>query len=113
MKLRTKCVSCKKMINFNESVRTRPDLEIIKGESFLLNCDLCGSNQNTHINDVEAIESNSIIFIASAVFFMIAFILWFVFGAVGTIIIVVPLIIWQQHISSIRAFNIYKIPRRS
>jgi len=112
MKLRTKCTSCKDRIVFNESIKTRPDLEMKRGEVFQLNCDKCGSNQNTHINDVEAVENTSIILIAFGISILLSAVLYFVFGAIATVVIVVPLLMWNQHTSSIHAFNVYRMPRR-
>ena len=113
MNLRTKCTSCKKLIYFKESVATRPDLEMKKGETFMLNCEECGSNQNTHINDVEAVEDLRYLVMALVIGVLIAAVLFFLLGAIGTIVIIVPLLIWQGQVKKVHAFNIYKRPRRS
>ena len=61
MILQTLCTSCNKPIKIKTYAQTRPDLEMDKGEVMQLNCSNCGSNQNTHVNDVEAIVSQEMV----------------------------------------------------
>jgi len=111
MKLRTTCRSCNEFITFKESVSTRPDLEQTRGELVKLNCQNCGSNQKTHVNDIEAYENKELLLIAVLVGIIITAILLFLLGLIGTISIGVPILIWQQHTSSIRNFNVYRMTR--
>lgn len=112
MKLNTRCSSCKKDIRIKSTASTRPDLQMEKGDEFSVNCQNCGKVQKRHVNDVKAEINNTLIFIGVGIGIISAIVLWNFFGAIGTISVAIPLIIWYQQMDSIKGFNSYMIRRK-
>ena len=111
MILFTNCKNCKHEIRIRSFASTRSDLEREKDEVLTLNCPNCGTNQQSHVNDVRA-RPNKVILIASAVLgVLIAAILWFMLGAVGTITIGIPLLVVAQQRNAVHTFNSYLVKR--
>lgn len=55
MDLFTYCDSCKEAIKIKSSAPSRPELSRDKGgDEFYVNCQNCGVNKKTHVNDVFA-----------------------------------------------------------
>ena len=112
MILTTRCLSCKADIKIKSSAKTRPDLQMEKGDTFELICQACGHKQTVHVNDVVAEVNNIIIMIGVIIGLLATSVLWFMFGAIGALSIIIPILFWQQQMASVRAFNSYKIRRK-
>ncbi|NVK08465.1 MAG: hypothetical protein HWD89_05390 [Tenacibaculum sp.] len=112
MKLYTNCMSCKKDIIVKSNAQTRPDLQMEKGEEFVVNCLSCGRTDKKHVNDIKA-ESNGFILLVGLVLGgIMTSILWFFYGAIASIVIAIPLIFWQQQMKATKSFNSYMIRRK-
>lgn len=112
MKLYTNCKSCKKEIKINSSASTRPDLQMEKGDQFNVNCQNCGKTEKKHVNDIIAASNKLMMFIGFVLGGLATLLLWIIYGAIGTVSIIIPLIFWQQQMSSIKGFNSYLIRRK-
>ena len=112
MKLTTRCSSCKKDIQIKSNASTRPDLQMEKGAEFEVNCLSCGNLQKKHVNDIKAEPNNTIILIGAIIGIIASIVLWMLFGAIGTVGIVIPLIFWYQQMDATRGFNSYMIRRK-
>jgi len=82
-----------------------------KGDTFNLNCIDCGSNSEIHVNEVSAKENFTIIIAGIIVSVIVTVILWQVLGAIGTITIGIPMLMWGQQAKSVSAFNGYMLRR--
>ena len=111
MKLFTKCNSCKEEILIKSNASTRPDLEIERGEKFVVNCTSCGRNLEKHVNDIKAKENNFFIIGGVVLSIIVTLVLWNFFGAVGTISGAIPILIWKQQNNAVHAFNSYRVRR--
>lgn len=112
MELITFCKACKEEIKVKSSATTRPELERDKGEEFIINCSHCGKDNQRHVNDIRARENKAVMMIAGALGIVLALVLFFIVGVVGTIVIVIPGLIWQQQRQAASTFNRYLLPRR-
>lgn len=112
MELFTYCSSCKKAIKIKSSAPSRPELARDKGDEFYVNCQNCGVNKKTHVNDVFARPNKIYTLIGLGVSFVVTAFLWNVLGAVGTISFGIPFIVWRQQASATNAFNRYRERRR-
>lgn len=112
MKLYTNCKSCKKEIRIKSNASTRPDLQMEKGDEFNVNCLNCGKIEKKHVNDIKAEPNKSIILIGAVIGLFATLFLWLIYGAIGTVSIIIPLIFWQQQMSSTKSFNSYLIRRK-
>jgi hypothetical protein len=112
MKLITRCSSCKKEVRVKSSAATRPDLQMEKGDEFLVNCDNCGNMEKKHVNDVTAETNNTIILIGVVIGALSAIVLWSMFGAIATVSGIIPLIFYYQQIEAVKGFNSYRIRRK-
>jgi len=112
MKISTHCSSCKKDILIKSNAKTRPDLHMEKGEQFEIRCCACGSRQNVHVNDTKAEMNNTVVLIAAGVGVLITLFLWNNYGAIGTVSMVVPLLIWRQQMDAVKTFNSFMIKRK-
>ena len=99
MNLYTFCKSCKKEIQINSNAATRPDLQMEKGDEFLVTCQNCGKKEKKHVNDIKAEPNKIILFSGFLLGISITVFLWFYFGAVGTVTGVIPVLIWRQQMS--------------
>ncbi|MGY6650421.1 hypothetical protein [Wenyingzhuangia sp. IMCC45574] len=111
MKLQTSCPSCKKSIGIKSWAQTRPDLEMEKGEEFVLNCKYCATNQKIHVNEVVA-EVNYIIIGIGILLGLIATIALWRYGYISTLSGLIPVLFSQQEQRAIKTFNSYTIRRK-
>ena len=112
MKLYARCKSCKNELKIKSNAQTRPDLQMEKGEELKLNCLNCGKVDKVHINDIRA-EQNKRIILIGLIFGIIAtIVLWYYFGAIGTVSAIIPVLFWQTEMKSVKAFNSYLIKRK-
>jgi len=111
MNLFTNCKSCRKENFIKSSASTRPDLEMEKGEEFNIQCTECLVTNKVHVNDVSATENNNVIIAGVLLSIIITIFLWSFLGAIGTISVTIPILIWQAQSSSVNAFNSYMITR--
>lgn len=112
MNLYTHCKSCKRDIKIKSSASTRPDLQMEKGDEFIVNCQNCGKMEKKHVNDIKAEPSNTIIFIGVGVGILSTIFLWIYFGAIGIVSMMIPVLFWQQQTSATKSFNSYLIRRK-
>lgn len=112
MKLTTRCISCEKDILVKSNAPTRGELQMQMGDEIDLRCPHCGTLQKVHINKVRAEPNNKLIYISIAISILVTIILWFFFGAIGTISMTIPLLFWYQQMNSTKAFNQYMIRRK-
>lgn len=112
MKLITQCSACKKDVRIKSSASTRPDLQMEKGDEFMINCQNCGNLEKKHVNVVRAEPNNVIILIGVGIGVLSAFILWNIFGAIGTVSVLIPVLFWYQQMNATKAFNSYMIRRK-
>jgi hypothetical protein len=102
---------CKSEISVKSFAIIKPDLEMDKGELIQLNSQNCGSVQNTHVNDVEVKISQGDIVGGILLLVMVTLVLILFLGAIGTILVIIPIYILQQQRNLVNAFNLYKRPR--
>ncbi|WP_417291080.1 hypothetical protein [Corallibacter sp.] len=112
MKLVTYCKSCKKDTRIKSNAATRPDLQMEKGDEFNVSCQNCEKVEKKHVNDVKAEPNNTIILIGVGIGIIATIILWSLFGAIGTVSVIIPLLFWYQQMDATKGFNSYMIRRR-
>ncbi|MDO6738968.1 hypothetical protein [Wenyingzhuangia sp. 2_MG-2023] len=112
MNLYTDCKSCKKEVRIKSYAVTRPDLQMEKGDDFNINCKNCGTFEKKHVNDIKAKPNNFVILIGIVIGIVVTFFLWTIFGAIGTIGAVIPILFWQQEMKATKSFNSYTIKRK-
>jgi len=111
MKLTASCNSCKKEHLIKSYASTRPDLAQDKGEEFSMNCTDCGNNTRVHVNEVQAKPNTTVLLAALVVGVLVTVILLYFLGAIGTISLGIPLLMWRQENKSASTFNGYMIRR--
>lgn len=114
MKLTTRCSSCKKDIKIKYSASTRPDLQMERGDEFIVNCQNCGKIEKKHVNDVRA-EINNIVILSGIGLAIIAKLgIWMVSGRIGyaAIGLGIPILLWYQQMDATKGFNSYRIRRK-
>ncbi|MBU3010308.1 hypothetical protein KO506_02735 [Polaribacter vadi] len=112
MKLYTNCKSCKKEITIKSNASTRPDLQMEKGDEFNVNCFNCGKKEKKHVNDIKAEPNKLVLLIGLLLGIFATLFLWTIYGAIGTVSIIIPLIFLQQQMSSTKGFNSYMVRRK-
>ncbi len=112
MKLYTYCKSCKKEITIKLKASTRPDLQMKKGEEFAISCQNCGKTETKHINNIKAEANKTILLIGVGVGIIVTILLWYYYGAIGTVGVIVPILFWRQEMNAVKAFNSYMIKRK-
>ena len=112
MRLNIYCTSCKADSKIKSQATTRPELQMEKGDDFVLNCKNCGKTEKKHINDVKAEIDNRLLIGGTIVGIIATIILWIYFGAIGTVSIGIPLLIWQLQMGSVKTFNAFMIKRK-
>jgi len=112
MRLNIYCSSCKTDSKIKSQATTRPELQMKKGDEFIFNCINCGKTEKKHINDVKAEIDNRLLIGGTIVGIIATIILWIYFGAIGTVSIGIPLLIWQLQMSSVKTFNAFMIKRK-
>ncbi|MFD0992013.1 hypothetical protein [Tenacibaculum geojense] len=112
MKLTTHCSSCKKDIRIKSNASTRPDLQMEKGDEFNVNCQHCGKMEKKHVNDIKAEQNNIIILIGILTGIISAIVFWNMFGAIGTVSGLIPVLFWYQQMDATKGFNSYMIRRK-
>ncbi len=112
MQLYTSCTSCSKSIILKSKAKTRPNLQMKKGDSFNLNCQNCGKMQNTHVNDIKAESSKTTLMIVVFIALICTLVLWQFYGVISSLAgAIIILFVRQQQIST-KAFNGYMIRRK-
>lgn len=112
MELITYCKACREAIKVKSSATTRSQLERERGIEFLVNCNNCGKDNPKHVNDIRARENKTVMIAAGALGILVALVLFFILGAIGTVIIGVPIFIWRQQTEAASRFNRHLLPRR-
>jgi hypothetical protein len=112
MSLYTVCKSCKESISVKSSASTRPELQMEQGDDFSVNCQTCGKVDKIHVNDVKSEINKTTIFIGLILGVVITIVLWVVYGAIGTVSMIIPLLFWQQQMNSAKSFNSFMIRRK-
>ena len=112
IKLVTPCKSCKKDIAIKSVAATRPDLQMQMGDEFRVNCQNCGTFDRKHVNDISAKQNNLLLLLGIAISIAVSLLLWNVYGAIGTISILIPVYFWYQQMAATRGFNSYRIRRK-
>ncbi len=112
MKLVTRCQSCKKDIKIKSNAPTRPDLQMEKGDVFNVNCQNCGKIEKKHVNDIQAEPNNVLILIGVGIGIASTIVLWSLFGIIGTVSVVIPILFWYQQMNATKGFNSYTIRRK-
>lgn len=112
MRLFSNCSGCKAPVTIRSMAVTRSDLERDKGEKFEVNCQKCGTRYMVHVNDVRARENKIIMIAGVCMAVIIGIVLWEFLGAISTMVIIIPGLIWQQQRNAVQAFNNYLIRRR-
>lgn len=112
IKLTTRCSSCKHNINIKSNAPTRPDLQMEKGDEFNVNCHNCGHLEKKHVNDIRAESNHSFMLICVGIGILLTLILWSFFGAIGTVSITIPILLWYQQMDAKKAFNTFMIRRK-
>ncbi len=112
MKLYTHCTSCKKEISIQSNATTRPNLQMEKGDEFNIQCRNCARVQKRHVNEIRAEVNTNVILIGIGISAIATIVLWMMYGAIGTISISIPLILWYQQMDNVKSFNSYRIRRR-
>jgi hypothetical protein len=83
-----------------------------KGDEFVYNCKNCGKTEKKHINDVRAEIDNNILIGTVVIGIIATIILWIYFGAIATVSIGIPLLVWNYQMSSVKTFNSFMIKRK-
>ena len=112
MNLITYCKSCKNDIKIKSNASTRPDLQMEKGDEFKVNCENCGKIEIKHVNDIKAEPNNILILIGVVLGIFASIVLWQLYGAIGVISMVIPILFWKQQTNAIKAFNTYSIRKK-
>ena len=107
----TKCPGCKSEQVLKASANTRGDLQMKFGNEVKQNCSNCGKMYNAHLNEVKAKVDKRIIIAGVIVSVIATAFLWFMFGAVGVVSGVIPIIFWKQQESQVSSFNRFKIKK--
>jgi len=111
MRLSTVCNSCNERTSIKSKATDRPELIKDKGENFNIQCGNCNKNLTIHVNDVRAQPDVKILAFAGFVGILITIILWVLLGAVGTISLGIPILIWAQQNKAVHDFNRYMTRR--
>lgn len=106
------CKSCKKDIKIKSNASTRPDLQMEKGDEFIVNCSKCGKTERKHVNDVRAEPNNTVLLVGAIIGVLVTVFLWMFYGAIGTVSIIIPILFWQQQTIATKSFNSYMIRRK-
>lgn len=112
MRIAASCINCKKDIVIKSNSKTRPDIQMEKGDQFEVRCSHCGNRQDIHVNDIKAEVNNNTILIGAGIGVLITLFLWNLYGAIGTVSMIVPLLIWKQQMDAVKTFNSFMIRRK-
>lgn len=80
-------------------------------DEFNVNCQNCGIIQKTHINDISASPSKMILVGGVVISIMVTLLLLLMLGAIGTITLTIPILMWRQQAASAAGFNSYRLRR--
>jgi len=111
MKLSTICPNCNEQTSLKSNALDRRDLIRDLGETFNLQCNSCKKNFTVHVNDVRAQTSPVIMISALVLGILFTLILLMVLGAIATVTLSIPLMIWAQQNKAVRDFNGFMIKR--
>jgi len=108
MKLVTPCQYCDTPIKVKAYAATRPDLEMLRGETFKVTCEKCGQSQQKYVNDVWAIPSPIIIYGGYLIGAVVTILLWTMLGAIGLFSFLIPVLISNSESNAVAMFNSYR-----
>ena len=108
-KLITKCNFCSSEMKIKSYAPTRPDLEMHRGEKFKVSCNQCLRPQEKQANDVIAIASNFILIGGVVIGIVVTVLLWKMLGAIGTVSIIIPILIYNSELNAVALFNSYRV----
>ena len=111
MKLYRNCISCKEEIIIKSRAKTRPDLQMEKRKEFMVNCLSYGKQEKKHVNDVRATSDKKIILIGLGIGVIAFSVLFFSYGWIGTLGVVIPLIFMKEQENATKAFNSFLVKR--
>lgn len=112
MKLEYTCSGCKKQNNYKPVTATRGELQMKVGDEVDVNCSHCGKIDKKHINRIDAVVDNRKILVALGISAIVTLVLWGLYGAIGTVTGLIPVMMWLQEGRATSHFNSYKIRRR-
>lgn len=112
MNLYTYCKSCKKNIKVKSEAVTRPDLQMEKGDEFMVNCQNCGTMEKKHVNEITAEPNNIILMLGVGIGIVVSIFLWIYLGLIGILGIIIPFVFWQQQMNTTKSYNKYMIRRK-
>ena len=112
MQLITHCDGCKEIIPVKSNASTRPDLEMEKGEVFVVNCQKCGKMNSRHVNDIYARINKWLMLGIVGVSLVVTLVLWSMIGLISTITAVIPALAYGQQNQAVSGFNRYKVRRK-
>ncbi len=112
MKLEYTCSGCKKQNNYRPVAATRGELQMKVGDEVDVHCAHCGKRDKKHINRIDAVVDHRKILIALGISAAVTLVLWSLYGAIGTVTGLIPVMMWAQEGRSTSHFNSYKIRRR-
>jgi hypothetical protein len=68
--------------------------------------------EKKHINDIKAEPNKRILLFGAIIGILATIFLWFFYGAIGTVSIIIPVLFWQQQMNGTKGFNSYLIRRK-
>jgi len=111
MKLITLCSSCQKELRIKSSATTRAELQMEHGDEISITCDNCAKYNKKHLNRISAEVSNRIILLSIVVGLVATVVLFYFFGLIASIVLSIPIIVWQYEMKKAAEFNSYRIKR--
>ncbi len=112
MNLYVKCGTGDEMVRVKSSASTRSDLQMEKGDEFTIDCPKSGKKVKVHVNDVRAEVNKTIIVIGLGIGVVATIVLWNLYGAIGTVSGIIPLLFFQQEKRAVKSFNSFMIRRK-
>ncbi len=109
MKLLSKCIGCNENIKIKSFATNRPDLERDLGEKITVSCKKCHRKQTVHPNEVRAVENPFMTLFGLAMGILITVLLWGMLGAIGTISMGIPAMIFASETKAVKTFNSYRL----
>ena len=109
MKIFTKCPACKDEVEIKANASTRPDLAQIKGDTFTVNCNHCGKNFSTHVNDAKATMNQKFILFGWILGAITTVVSIFFIGFIAFVTFSIPFIVMQAQKNEVHAFNGYRL----
>ena len=112
MNLYVKSTSSSEITRVKSSASTRHELQMEKGDEFTVNFPKTGKIEKVHVNDVMAEVSKVVILIGLVIGVVATIVLWYFYGAIGTLSGLIPVLFWRQEMQAVKSFNSYTIKRK-